>query len=80
MTEITQEQQKMLEPFGMAFATMGQQVRAMPDDTLRDMLQACYVASATNCWCCTFDAAQWLQRELRREKHHREKMRALADQ
>jgi hypothetical protein len=61
MTEITQEQQKMLEPFGMAFAAMGHQVREMSDETLREMLQACYVTSTTNCWCCTFEAAKWLQ-------------------
>lgn len=80
MADITQEQQKMLEPFGQIFAGMGKRVREMPDDELRAMLQACYVASTTNCWACTFDAAQWLQKELRRESHHREKLRATAAQ
>lgn len=79
MTEITQHQQKLLEPFGRIFADMGARIRAMPDEEMREMLQACYVASATNCWCCTFDAAQWLQRELRRETHHRAQLRAMAD-
>ncbi len=71
MSKMTLDQKKLLEPFGKIFADMGQSVRAMSDETLREHLQACYMASMTNCWCCAFDAAQWLQQELRREQHSR---------
>ena len=71
MSEITSEQKKLLEPFGKIFADMDQQVRAMNDEDLQEMLKACYATSVTNCWCCSFEAAQHLQREIRREQHQR---------
>lgn len=74
MTDITEEQQKLLEPYGKIFADLRQTIRRAPDDNLKALLRACYAASVTNCWCCSFDAAQWLQREIRRELGHRERM------
>jgi hypothetical protein len=74
MCEITQHQQRLLEPYAQAFAAMGQQVRSLSDEDAAALLNACYAASVTNCWCCAFDAAQWLQRELRREIAHRRRM------
>ena len=76
MTDMTLEQKALLEPYGKIFADMGQTIRKAPDDALKTLLNACYAASATNCWCCSFDAAQWLQREIRRELGHRERMAA----
>ena len=78
MSEMTLEQKKLLEPFGEMFFTMNQQVRAMDDETLLKAITACYSASVTNCWCCTFDAAQYLQREIRTELHQREQRAAKA--
>lgn len=71
MSDITLKQKKLLEPYGQAFATLGQQIRNLSDEDAAELLKACYATSTTNCWCCTFDAAQWLQRELRREIYRR---------
>jgi hypothetical protein len=71
MVDITMEQKNLLEPFGKIFAGMDQQVLAMSDEDLQEMLKACYATSVINCWCCSFEAAQHLQRRIRREQHQR---------
>lgn len=68
---MTLEQKRLLEPFGNIFADMDAQVRAMSDDVLQQALDACNAASWTNCWCCTFAAAQYLQKEIRTEIYQR---------
>jgi hypothetical protein len=78
---MTLEQKQLLEPFGKMFADMDFMVRAMSDETLKQALAACYAASVTNCWCCTFAAAQYLQREIRTEIHQRkQRVAALVSQ
>jgi hypothetical protein len=77
VTEMTPKQMQILEPFAQTFAGIDAQVRALPDDELKDLAQASYSASMTNCWSCTFRAAQYLIREIRAEMSQREQ-RALA--
>lgn len=69
---MTEEQKRVLEPFAQTFADIGAQIREMPDDELRDLAQASYSASMTNCWSCTFRAAQYLVQEIRSEMGQRE--------
>lgn len=78
MSEMTLEQKRILEPFGKIFAQMDGMVRDMTDDDLKAMLAACYATSVTNCWCCTFDAAKHLQKEIRSEMYQREQRAKIA--
>jgi hypothetical protein len=77
MSKITMEQKKLLEPFGNVFADMGRQVRALSDEDLQEMFDACYATTVTNCWCCTWDASRYLLNEVRGELLQR-KQRAEA--
>jgi hypothetical protein len=80
MSQMTLEQKKLLEPFGCIFSEISLQVRGLDTDALQKMLDACDAASATNCWCFTFEAAQYLQREVRRQIHQRRQAAIHKDQ
>jgi hypothetical protein len=70
---MTPDQKKRLEPFANLFAQIGAGVEAMSDEDLLGLLDACYATSKTNCWCCTFYAAQYLPREIHSEMAQRKR-------
>lgn len=75
---MTQEQKALLKPFGNVFHEIAQQILAMSDDDLAKLLKAADATSTTNCWCCSFEAAQFLKKEIRIEVYQR-KQRAEAE-
>lgn len=75
----TLQQKNLLEPFGKIFSEMDQKIRSMTDEKLNELLSACYAMSVTNCWYCSYSAAQYLQGEIRRELRHRQSLRSLAN-
>lgn len=74
---MTLDQQKQLEMFANLFARMDNTIQAMADGELQLVLKACQQASTTNCWCYTWDAAQYLLPKIRTEEYQR-KQRAEA--
>jgi hypothetical protein len=74
--DMTLQQKKMLEPFGRAFGDMWQRIRSLPDDELDKMLVAMNSVSTTNCWCCTYAAAQALRPEVLAVMNERKRLRA----
>lgn len=61
-----------LEPFARVAATLYEQfnerIRAMPDTDLAALRESCQWASQTNCWCMTYEAAQWMLPHIRHEQ------------
>ncbi len=80
MTEMTLEQRAMLEPHAEHYIAMARHVRHLSDDDLTALLAACYAASVTNCGWGEFQAAQYLQGEIRSEQlqRHRSAQRKAA--
>jgi hypothetical protein len=70
---MTPEQKTLLEPFGAVLHNWDQQLAEMTPEEFAEIEMACKVVSMTNCWCCTFEAAQILQRRIterrERERH-----------
>ena len=76
MDLMTKKQRDRLAPFADQLHAWQLQIIAMPEDELIDLRAACSAASATNCWCEIFRAAQIILPMVRREIVQREVTRA----
>jgi len=68
---MTMEQKRRLEPFANILAEWDQQIINMNNDDLYTLKKAVKAASTTNCWACTYAAAQVLLPMIERSITHR---------
>lgn len=69
--ELEDEEREALKAFGEVFHEIDRAVARLSDDDLALLKRACSKVTETNCWCCSFDAAQHLPRVIDIEIYQR---------
>lgn len=58
---MNKEQKLILEPVAIVLAGINADLQEKLDEEILEMYDACEAVSRTNCWCFTYDAAQYLK-------------------
>lgn len=68
---------KMLEPYSEQFGIIHSAVVNKTDNELEELAAACEAATTTNCWFGTYDAAQYVLRNIRIEQAVRSRVEKM---
>ena len=69
--ELEDSERLALEVFGNIFHQMHRMICDLTDDELALLKRAAAKVTETNCWCCSYSAAQFLPREIDIEIYQR---------